>query len=160
MLICLQGRIDAGLPYVSPEIAGLDQSSCAKKSSASYGDCAYRAWALSQSRLALLIATRRSSGRRRGEVDESCVCGGCVCVDRCAISTTVVVPLSDGLKKVTHQGERFVALTSTLRTQAVAEATANYAPKSACVTGVKENSWDAREQAAFPAVFAQVANSC
>lgn len=56
----------------------------------------------------------------------------------CAVPTTGVVPLTDGLKKVTHQGGSFMVPTSTLKTQAVAEANASCAPKSARVIDVKE----------------------
>lgn len=56
----------------------------------------------------------------------------------CAVPTTGVVPLSDGLKKVTHQGGSFMVPTSTLKTRAVAEANESCAPKVARVIDVKE----------------------
>lgn len=62
----------------------------------------------------------------------ACVLSGC------AVPTTGVVPLSDGLFKVTHQGGSFMVPTSTLKTQAVAEANSSCAPKRARVIDVKE----------------------
>lgn len=62
------------------------------------------------------------------------ICGIC----GCAVPTTGVVPLSDGLAKVTHQGGSFLVPTSTLKTQAIAEANASCTPKKARVIDVKE----------------------
>jgi hypothetical protein len=56
----------------------------------------------------------------------------------CAVPTTGVVPLADGLAKVTHQGSSFLVPTATLKTQAVAEANASCAPRKARVIDVKE----------------------
>ncbi|MET3371989.1 hypothetical protein ABIC89_001030 [Variovorax boronicumulans] len=56
----------------------------------------------------------------------------------CAVPTTGVVPLTDGLKKVTHQGGSFMVPTSTLKTRAITEANESCAPKAARVIDVKE----------------------
>lgn len=56
----------------------------------------------------------------------------------CAVPTTGVVPLGDGLAKVTRQGSGFWVTTASLKTEAVAEASAGCAPKRARVIDVKE----------------------
>jgi hypothetical protein len=56
----------------------------------------------------------------------------------CAVPTTGVVPLSDGLNKVTRQGNGFWVPTANLKTEAVAEAHQSCAPKRARVIDVKE----------------------
>lgn len=56
----------------------------------------------------------------------------------CAVPTTGVVPLSDGLNKVTRQGNGFWVPTANLKTEAVAEANQSCAPKKARVIDVKE----------------------
>lgn len=56
----------------------------------------------------------------------------------CAVPTTGVVPLSDGLAKITHQGSSFLVPTSSLKTAAIAEANTSCAPKKARVIDVKE----------------------
>lgn len=56
----------------------------------------------------------------------------------CAVPTTGVVPLGDGLAKVTHQGSSFLVPTSSLKTQAVSEANTSCSPKRARIIDVKE----------------------
>ena len=56
----------------------------------------------------------------------------------CAVPSTGVVPLADGLAKVTHQGNSFLVPTATLKTQAVSEANSSCAPKKARIIDVKE----------------------
>ena len=61
-----------------------------------------------------------------------------VLLSGCAVPSSGVVPLSDGLAKVTHQGSSFLVPTSTLKMQAIAEANTSCAPKKARVIDVKE----------------------
>ena len=56
----------------------------------------------------------------------------------CSIPTTGGVPLTDGLHKVTRQGNGFWVTTASLKNDAVAEAHAGCAPKRARVIDVKE----------------------
>jgi len=63
---------------------------------------------------------------------------GALALTGCAVPTTGVIPLSDGLKKVTRQGQIFFIPTATLKTEAIAEANASCAPKQARVIDVKE----------------------
>lgn len=56
----------------------------------------------------------------------------------CSIPTTGIVPLTDGLNKVTRQGNGFWVTTASLKTEAVAEANAGCAPRRARVIDVKE----------------------
>jgi hypothetical protein len=56
----------------------------------------------------------------------------------CSVPTTGVVPLTDGLSKVTRQGNGFWVPTANLKTEAVAEAHQSCAPKKARVIDVKE----------------------
>lgn len=56
----------------------------------------------------------------------------------CSIPTTGAVSLSDGLSKVTRQGNGFWVTTASLKTDAVAEANAGCAPKRARIIDVKE----------------------
>jgi len=61
-----------------------------------------------------------------------------VALGGCSIPTTGVVPLTDGLNKVTRQGNGFWVTTASLKTDAVAEANASCAPRRARVIDVKE----------------------
>lgn len=63
----------------------------------------------------------------------------------CAVPTTGVVPLSDGLHKVTHQGNGFWAATANLKTAAVGEA-GNYCRS----TGKQVRVIDVKETQARP----------
>lgn len=82
------------------------------------------------------IKERRTSEMERGK--KSFVAMAFLAMTGCAVPSTGIVPLTDGLKKVTHQGSSFLVPTSTLKTQAVAEANASCSPKKARVIDVKE----------------------
>lgn len=66
------------------------------------------------------------------------IIAACVLLVGCSIPTTGVVQLSDGLNKVTRQGNGFWVTTASLKTEAVAEANAGCAPRRARVIDVKE----------------------
>lgn len=56
----------------------------------------------------------------------------------CAVPSTGVVALSDGLNKVTRQGSSASVTTASLKTDAIVEANNGCAPKRARVIDVKE----------------------
>ena len=56
----------------------------------------------------------------------------------CAVPTTGVIGLGDGLSKITRQGAGFWVTTSSLKLDAVAEANMGCAPRRARVIDVKE----------------------
>nr|WP_145546398.1 hypothetical protein [Variovorax boronicumulans] len=65
----------------------------------------------------------------------------CAVLAGCAVPTTGIVPLSDGLLKVTHQGNGFWVATANLKTEAAKEAGVycQQIGRQARVIDVKEN---------------------
>lgn len=74
----------------------------------------------------------------------------CASLAGCAVPTTGVVPLSDGLHKVAHQGNGAWVTTSSLKTAAISEAGAycKASGKQARVIDVKETQ--ARPMGGWP----------